>query len=333
MQLTRWLADRHPDVWTTGPTTSFPLRDGIVARVQSVGAVNAVFQTSGAITYVENSYARNAGLPIVNLRNESGAYLPPNAANVTTALRSAATRPDGTQDLAGVYRSADPSAYPLSGYAYAIVPGAGFADTKGKTLGAFLRYAICPGQASLDALGYAPLPPNLVQPALNGIAGIPGAGPSSGCGGSTETVSTEVLPGALIISVEGQEVTLPSPTLTPDARMLVTSGRLRPVRVTDTRAGDPGWTLSGQVSDFASGANRISAANLGWAPSVLAGSPAVVAGPVVEPGAGLSVSRTLASTPAGRGLGTADLDALLSLNVPTTTNAGIYTAVLTLTAI
>jgi hypothetical protein len=46
--------------------------------------------------------------------------------------------------------------------------------------------------------------------------------------------------------------------------------------------------------------------------------------------AGLKQARTLAT---GTGLGTTHLSAALTLNVPTTTVAGTYTATLTLTAI
>ncbi|MEV4314173.1 hypothetical protein [Actinocrispum sp. NPDC049592] len=50
--------------------------------------------------------------------------------------------------------------------------------------------------------------------------------------------------------------------LTADGSVRVTSGQLNPVRVTDTRAGNPGWNLTGQVSDFTSGAARFSGSHL-----------------------------------------------------------------------
>lgn len=165
---------------------------------------------------------------------------------------------------------------------------------------------------------------------------------------ASENITTTVASGDLVISVDNQNVTLPSPTLLPDSSMLTTAGELNPVTVTDTRAGNPGWNVSGQVTDFADGASHsINGANLGWSPKVIdkGASQTIAAGPLVDPalgiapgapapaGKGLAAARTMATAGNGSGLGTAHLGAGLSLNVPTSTVAGTYTAVLTLTAI
>ena len=46
---------------------------------------------------------------------------------------------------------------------------------RGKTLSAFANYAMCQGQQQSAALGYSPMPINLVQAAFAQIAKIPGA--------------------------------------------------------------------------------------------------------------------------------------------------------------
>lgn len=162
---------------------------------------------------------------------------------------------------------------------------------------------------------------------------------------STETITTTVLPGSLVISIPDQQVTLPSPVLNSSGSLFTTSGALQPITVTDNRAGNPGWTVSGLVSAFTDGTTQINAENLGWTPTAATGSPGqtITEGPVVPPAngvapsdngtLGLAASQTLASAAAGAGLGTAHLGANLELNVPTTTTAGTYTATLTLTAI
>jgi hypothetical protein len=166
---------------------------------------------------------------------------------------------------------------------------------------------------------------------------------------ASETVNTTVAPGTLTISVANTApVVLPAPVLNAAATMLTTGGDINPVTLTDTRAGNPGWTLSGQISDFAGpGAASINGGNLGWTPklvdngagqTVTAGA-AVSAAPGIAPGAvpaaglGLKTGRTLAQTASGHGIGTAHVSATLALNVPTTTVAGTYSATLTLTAI
>lgn len=176
------------------------------------------------------------------------------------------------------------------------------------------------------------------------------AGPTNS---TTETIETTIAAGSLIVSVaDTSTVVLPSPQLNSQATFLTTQGRIHPVTVADTRAGNPGWTLSGQVSDFTNTtgptSTPIMGSNLGWTPNVIDQNPnqLVVAGPVVAPEAppvtanpaaddakGLHFSRVLASAAAGKGTGTAHVDALLALNVPTTVIAGTYDATLTLTAI
>ncbi|MEU6154047.1 Ig-like domain-containing protein [Actinosynnema sp. NPDC047251] len=164
---------------------------------------------------------------------------------------------------------------------------------------------------------------------------------------ASETITTEVLAGELLISVANQNVVLPSPVMAADGSLLTTAGALNPITVTDTRAGNPGWNVSGQVTDFAAGSNAINGANLGWSPKVVDKSPVqnITTGPVVAPadaivpgasapaGLGLASSRTLATAAALGGNGTANLGADLALKVPTSTLAGTYTAILTLTAI
>jgi hypothetical protein len=175
---------------------------------------------------------------------------------------------------------------------------------------------------------------------------VTGTAPSA-----TETINTTIAAGSLVISVANTNVTLPAPVLNSAGTLFQTSGKINPVTVVDTRASNPGWTVSGQVSDFSDGAtptaNKINGGNLGWVPNVVdqATNQTVTAGGTIAPdngiaptatpaaGVGLSTSRTLATATASHGIGTAHLDALLNLNAPTSTPAGTYNATLTLTAI
>ena len=118
--------------------------------------------------------------------NKSGFYVEPTAKAVAVALLQAKINTDSksdaylTQILDGVYNNADPRAYPMSSYSYMIVPteivsGATFTTQKGATLGTFAHYMLCEGQQQAEALGYSPLPMNLVLAGFEQIARIPGA--------------------------------------------------------------------------------------------------------------------------------------------------------------
>lgn len=191
-QFTSYLASQYPTIWDgychragreltpCGPTSGYPLSDGVQAKAGSRGVAGFVAQDSGegAITYVEYSYARSAGFPVAKVLNAANYYVEPTSGNVGVALLSARLRPDLTQDLAQVYVDPDPRAYPLSSYSYMIVPKSAtgnFSTDKGRTLSEFAYYVLCEGQQQVAALGYTPLPVNLVQTAVDQVNQIPGA--------------------------------------------------------------------------------------------------------------------------------------------------------------
>ena len=161
-------------------------------------------------------------------------------------------------------------------------------------------------------------------------------------GTTGENITTTVLPGALVISVANSQVVLPSPVLNAAGDLMSTSGNLNPITLTDSRAGNMGWTVTCQVGDFADPANdEINGQNLGFTPKVIDLSPAQSATPgsTVAPAAveandagtaGLKTARTLVT---GQGLGTAHFGGGLALNVPTDTIPGTYTTTMTITAI
>lgn len=116
------------------------------------------------------------------------------------------------------------------------------------------------------------------------------------------------------------------------------TGQLAPVTVSDGRQqSHPGWSLSGQVSDFTSGSNSIDGDDLGWTPTITTQNAAadVVAGPAVAAGShpGLKEGSGLASAAAGKGLGTSQIGAGLDLMIPNVTAPGSYSATLTITAV
>ncbi len=135
-------------------------------------------------------------------------------------------------------------------------------------------------------------------------------------------------------------------------------GVMNQVFVSDDRAADTGWTITGQASTFTDGSSHsFSGNNLGWKPRVSTQSSsfggytmAVTAGPKVAVadanglGTGTTTStdslqsgtvagKTLAYANGGSGLGIARLDADLTLAIPLNLPGGTYAGTLTLTAI
>ncbi|AWB95422.1 phosphate ABC transporter substrate-binding protein [Agromyces badenianii] len=204
-QVSIWLRQQHTALWDAycpavgrpfvnghcGVTSNYPVvpGSGFVAKSGSNGVAGYVAQphAGGSITFVEYSYALNAGYPVAKVLNNAGYYTEPTAQNVAVGLLSAhinedTTSPDYlTQDLSDVYTSGDPRTYPLSSYSYIILPTAlesDFTENKGLTLADFGAYFLCEGQQQAETLGYSPLPINLVEAGQTQIKKIPGGNPA-----------------------------------------------------------------------------------------------------------------------------------------------------------
>jgi phosphate transport system substrate-binding protein len=196
-QFTRWLDTEYAGIWRgycgcAGLTSYFPVNKGRAPLMTSqtgsdrvAGAVAAA-AGDGSITYVEYSYATARNFPVAKVLNRGGYYVEPTHFNVAVALTRAKinTNPNDqnylTQILDEVYRFSDPRTYPLSSYSYAIIPVRGKGDFritpgKGRAMSDFMYYFLCQGQSAMPALGYSPLPQNLVRAGFDQVKKIPNA--------------------------------------------------------------------------------------------------------------------------------------------------------------
>jgi phosphate transport system substrate-binding protein len=143
-----------------------------------------------SIAYDEFGYAKTYGAPAAWVQNASGAFVQPYAENISAALESATLRPDLSQELSGVYASANPKAYPISAYSYMVTQCAKTGDRptcKGpylnggvtETLAKWMRYIACDGQVNMARIGYSPLPGVLSQEIANSVARMQGVAAES----------------------------------------------------------------------------------------------------------------------------------------------------------
>ncbi len=197
-QFTAWMIDRHAAIWNDycarsgrapkcGFTSFYPTIGGMIAQSGDVGVAGYVSQgfAEGAIGYVNYSYALGSQFPVAKVLNAAGFYVEPTPEAVAVSLLKARINTDEsnpatylTQDLRGVYTDNDPRSYQLSSYSYLILPtkiAGQFNEAKGRTLGAFAKYAMCEAQQQSASLGYSPMPVNLVEASFEQIRKIPGA--------------------------------------------------------------------------------------------------------------------------------------------------------------
>lgn len=194
-QFSRWLDTEHQGIWRgycgcQGLTSYYPVNKGKAPLMTSQSGSDRVAGSvasaagDGSITYVEYSYATARNFPVAKVLNKGGYYVEPTHFNVAVALTQAQINQNQndqnylTQVLDGVYRFNDPRTYPLSSYSYAIIPTTGRGEErispgKGRTMSDFMYYFLCQGQSKMPALGYSPLPANLVRAGFEQVRKIP----------------------------------------------------------------------------------------------------------------------------------------------------------------
>ncbi|MBO0731741.1 MAG: extracellular solute-binding protein, partial [Acidimicrobiaceae bacterium] len=154
---TEYLSKTAPSVWTFGSNKTWPGPGGTGAK-GSDGVTATVSQTSGAIGYAEVSYAVGANLPVVQVKNASGAFTSPKVASAVAATLAGVTiGPAGALTIN--YDTMNPAAYPIATPTYVVALKSGGSPL----VKDFILYAVTQGQSSADQLFYAPLPQNLVS--------------------------------------------------------------------------------------------------------------------------------------------------------------------------
>lgn len=199
-EFTLWMLHQFPQEYAAlcakagcnphSATSYFPTQNmtNFTAQSGSNGVTTYTANTPYTINYDEYSYALGVNFPVAQVQNAAGYFTVPSADAVAVALTQAKINTDKSspdylsQDLSNVYGYKDPRTYPISAYSYMIEPTVthGNFDTgKGQTLSYFETFSLCDGQQSMSALGYSPLPMNLVLDAMDQVERVPGLDPSA----------------------------------------------------------------------------------------------------------------------------------------------------------
>lgn len=158
----KYLTAAAPSAWTYGTGKKFAAPGG-QSGAKSDGVTAGVKSTAGAVTYVEKSYADNAGLSAAQIATGAAAPVELTAATAGKAVESAKVVGTGS-DLALKldYATEAEGAYPLILVTYEIVCEKGNDPAKLPLLKGFLGYTSgSAGQGTLEGLGYAPLPESI----------------------------------------------------------------------------------------------------------------------------------------------------------------------------
>jgi phosphate transport system substrate-binding protein len=127
------------------------------------GVTQQVKQSEGSIGYVEYIYAQSNDLPAAEIRNATGAFIPPTLKAVTAAAEGATFAPD-TDFRVSIANAAGAEAYPIASFTWLLIHTGDRRTPKGEAIRAFITWMLEPGPQRMAAdLQYAPLPVKLIE--------------------------------------------------------------------------------------------------------------------------------------------------------------------------
>jgi phosphate transport system substrate-binding protein len=169
---TKYLIAASPANWKYEGGKAWQAKGGQSASGSS-GVAQQVKQTSGAISYMELSYAKDGIVPVTI---DTGASAPVEATveNATKAISAAQVVGTGKDlSLKLDYATKADGAYPITLVTYEIVCDKGNKADSLPATKAFLRYiASEDGQGALAEAGYAPIPDDIIAKVRTTIEGL-----------------------------------------------------------------------------------------------------------------------------------------------------------------
>ena len=153
---------------TVGVATSVQWPAGVGAKGNE-GVSGLVKQTPGAIGYVELIYAAQNDISFGAVQNKAGKFVTASLDSVTSAAASV-SMPD---DFRVSITNADgANAYPIASFTWLLFYENPEDKQRARVMVEFMKWALSDGQQLAASLGYAPLPPAVVEKELQALSKI-----------------------------------------------------------------------------------------------------------------------------------------------------------------
>ncbi len=131
------------------------------------GVAETVAKTPNSIGYVEMTYAIQHRLNYAAVRNPAGRFIKADLASIAeAAVKAHAASGDFRISLLD---SPEKDAYPISSFTWILVPKTGSDGPKRAAIAGFLKWMLGTGQKQCAALGYVPLPHEVVSQELQAV--------------------------------------------------------------------------------------------------------------------------------------------------------------------
>jgi len=164
---TSYLALGSPE-WKTkvgeGARVEWPVGTGAEGNE---GLAETVAKTPNSIGYVEMTYAIQHRLNYAAVRNPAGRFIKADLASIADAAAKA--HGAGGDFRVSLLDSPDKDAYPISTFTWILVPKTGSDEQKRAAIAGFLKWMLGTGQKQCSALGYVPLPHEVVAQELQAV--------------------------------------------------------------------------------------------------------------------------------------------------------------------
>jgi len=132
------------------------------------GVSGMVLQTPGALGYVELVYALQNKISVGAVQNSAGTFVIPSVKSVTAAAAGAAANMPADFRVS-ITNAAGADAYPIASFTWILLYEDPRDKAQARVMKEFLRWALTEGQKLAPELGYAPLPPQVVEMELEAL--------------------------------------------------------------------------------------------------------------------------------------------------------------------
>jgi phosphate transport system substrate-binding protein len=166
-----YLAKVSPE-WakTVGVSTAVKWPVGLGGK-GSEGVSGLVKQTPGAIGYVELVYALQNKIDFGVVQNAAGEFVKASIPSVTAAA-AAAVKAMPKDFRVSITNAPGPGVYPMASFTWLLLYENPKDKAQSKAMVEFVKWALTDGQKMATALGYAPLPPEIVKLELAALGTI-----------------------------------------------------------------------------------------------------------------------------------------------------------------
>jgi phosphate transport system substrate-binding protein len=166
---TKYLTAAAGSAWTLGSGDTVPWPTSTQGAEKNSGVATLISTTEGSIGYVDLSDAVSADLQLAEVKNAAGKFIAPTLEAASAALEGTALEENLTYDP---LNAPGDTAYPITSPTWVLVYATQPDAAVGEALKGYLHFLLTDGQEFAGSVGYAKLPPVMVEKAIAQIDSI-----------------------------------------------------------------------------------------------------------------------------------------------------------------